>query len=226
MKHFDTLFNYDTLSQLSPLVCLQHTSAFNVSLRWKGGMLRVVSFGHWKVLLCPWRLSALFFIIFFSFSTSTSLCNDIFRINYHLLKGVSSCRHIFSPPTSWVVIWNLDFLKQILIFISYASSAWFGSARLGSALSLPAGVRAEATCGACEPRLSLDPPSVHPPKHQVGFAINKPCPPESVDVSAFRQLGSLQWMFGVQRSVFGGAAVKRQQLWVCKCAVAVIIDRF
>lgn len=217
---------------------MTHSASFH---RWFVYNTQARSMCHWDERggCCVWFLSGtekcfyvpegsrLFSLLFFfSFSTSTSLCNDIFRINYHLLKGVTSCRHIFSPPTSWVVIWNLDFLKQILIFISYASSAWFGSARLGSALSLPAGVRAEATCGACEPRLSLDPPSVHPPKHQVGFAINKPCPPESVDVSAFRQLGSLQWMFGVQRSVFGGAAVKRQQLWVCKCAVAVIIDRF
>lgn len=124
---------------------MTHSASFH---RWFVYNTQARSMCHWDERggCCVWFLSGtekcfyvpegsrLFSLLFFfSFSTSTSLCNDIFSINYHLLKGVSSCRHIFSPPTLWVVIWNLDFLKQILIFISYASSAWFGSARLDSA---------------------------------------------------------------------------------------------
>lgn len=88
---------------------------------------------------------------------------------------------------------NLDFLKQILILFSHIYVMyWLGSARLGSALSWPTGVRAEDTCDASKLILRLDPPSVQLPKHQVGWAINKPCPLESAGVCASPQLRASQ----------------------------------
>lgn len=142
--------------------------------------MRVVS-GHWKVLM-PLKPMAIFFC-FPSVSTSMSLCNDVFRINYHSLKGV----RFFSPPTSWAAMRNLDFTKtdSHLYFPDFISCT-------SSALSRPAGVHAEDTCGASEPSLSLEPPSVHPPKRQVGSAINKVCPLESVGACASRQLRASQ----------------------------------